>query len=111
MCVRTVGNLALKHIWKVFIQTKFESLSFEKANEESLTENRKAEVEIRDSMLKWKHWPDNEAQILAKERPKETIEIETETTTRVESKVNPNQECLKCGNFRKCRSDMFTTKR
>ena len=37
---------------------------------------------------------DNEAQILAKERPKETIEIETEkiNTTSYKSKVNPNQE-------------------
>ena len=39
MCIRTVGNLALKCIWKTFIQSKVEFLFFEKAKEETFAEN------------------------------------------------------------------------
>ena len=33
MCTRTVGNLALKQIWKAFIHAKVEYLSFKKIQE------------------------------------------------------------------------------
>ena len=33
ICTRTVGNLALKRIWKAFIHAKVEFISFEKIQE------------------------------------------------------------------------------
>ena len=48
MCTRAVGNLVLKRIWKVFIQTKVELLTFEKAKEEERAENLQAENEVSD---------------------------------------------------------------
>ena len=48
MCAGTVGNLALKQIWKVFIQAKVEYLSFEKIQEIVSEDNIRAKKELKE---------------------------------------------------------------
>ena len=48
MCTRTVGNLALKRIWKAFIHAKVEYLSFEKIQEIISEDNLRAKKELNE---------------------------------------------------------------
>ena len=56
MCTRTLGNLALKCIWKAFIHLKVKYLSFEKTKEITFAENLRADKEVIFFMPKWKNW-------------------------------------------------------
>ena len=89
MCSRTVGNLALKHIWKAFIHAKLEYLSFEKVQEIIHEENLRAEMEVNDFYAEVEDL-DNEAKLKADKTNIEVVEIEPEKiyTTSIKSKVN-----------------------
>ena len=89
MCTRTVGNLALKHIGKVFIKTKNGFLTFEKAKEVVYDENLLAEKEASNLYQQMEEW-DNEAEAIIQTRPSEKSDIDTETinTPSIKSKVN-----------------------
>ena len=86
ICARTVGNLDLKHIWKALIQSKIEFLSFEIAKEITFAENLWADKEVKDVYAQMEEL-DNEAKLMAKNMPKESIEIDTErfNTTSIKS--------------------------
>ena len=77
MCTRKVGNLALKRIWKAFIRSKVEYLSFEKTKK-----YLSAEKEIQDFYAEMEEL-DNEAKCMAKKMTKEIIVIDTEKIIRL----------------------------
>ena len=89
MCSRTVGNLALKHIWKAFIHAKLEYLSFEKVQEIIHEENLRAEMKVNDFSPEMEVL-DNEAKLKVDNTNIEVVEIEPEKiyTPCIKSKVN-----------------------
>ena len=48
--------MALKRIWKAFIQTKDDFLTFEKTKEEAYVENLRAKTEVGDFYLQIDEW-------------------------------------------------------
>ena len=88
ICSRTVGNVALKRIWKAFIHAKLEYLSFEKVQEIIHEENLRYEMENNDFYAEMEDL-DNEAKLKANKTNNKVFERDTDkiSTTSIKSKV------------------------
>ena len=95
MCTRTVGNLALKRIWKAFIQAKVEYLSFEKIQEIIYEDNVREKKELNEFYAQMKEL-DKEAKTTTSPEitERDTEQINTISAEEIVSPISVEEQMI-----------------
>ena len=96
MRTRTVGNTVLKRIWKAFIRSKVEYLSFVKIQKIISEDNTRAKNELIEFCAQMEEL--NEEEKAKAIESQEIMEIDKEqiNTFSIKSKVNPENDLTLC---------------